>query len=424
MIKRFELPYAGRTQEVLIPDGNFLCCVQPKILPHADGAQILEHALARPLLSPTLDNFLEGAKDIVVIVNDATRPTPTSMILKRIFPHLGGKSVRYLVATGSHRAPTDTEYRMIFGDIYSQIQPVVYSHDARESKTVLLGTSRHGTPLRINRMVVDADRIIAISSVEPHYFAGFTGGRKSFLPGVAALEAIEANHKMAMREEVSALRLEGNPVHEDMTDLMGLLEKKPVFSIQAVLDAKRRTVAMFAGDLEQSFRAATRVAEEVFVVRLERQADVVVAVAEPPLDINFYQITKAVETARNAVRNGGALILVGACPEGIGTSTWVELLAESQTLEHCIERVNNSYKLSYHKAARIWKLGLRYKLIAVTSLAPDIVRQAHFTPADTIQGGLDLAMSALGADAKVAILLDAVHVVPVIEPAAAKATPV
>jgi len=414
---RLEVPYGDGTQPIEVPDEDLLCVAHPKDMPSVDGGQILLDALKHPLQSPPLNRFLEDAQNVLVVVNDATRPTPTPAVLAKIFPLLEGRKVRYLVATGAHRAPSDDECRKIFGEFYPRIRPHVLVHDARKSQTVLLGTSRHGTPLRVNRMVLDADRIIVISSVEPHYFAGFTGGRKSFLPGLAALETIEANHKMAMRDEVRVLRLEGNPVHEDMADLMRLLSGKRIFSIQAVLDAKRRTCAMFTGDLEASFRAAARQAEEIFVVRLERQADIVVAVAEPPLDIDFYQITKAVETAKYAVRDGGALILVGACWDGVGNSNWVDLLGQSETLEQCQERIANAYKLSNHKAARIWKLGLRYRLIAVTGVAPEIIRQAHFTPAVSVQQALDVAMAALGRDAKIAILLDAVHLVPLIEPA-------
>ncbi len=410
-----EVPYGGGTQTIRISEEELLCVIHPKEMPSMDGDQLLSAALLNPLRSQPLREFLEGAQDVLVIVNDATRPTPTSAVLAKIFPLLEKKTVHYLVATGTHRDPTTEEYERIFGTIYSRIRRQVHAHDARRSETVLLGTSRHGTPLRLNRMVLEADRIVLISSVEPHYFAGFTGGRKSLLPGVAALETIEANHKMAMSDEVRPLRLEGNPVHEDMADVMHLLRDKRMFSIQAVLDAKHRTCGVFTGELEASFRAAAQLAGEIFVARLEQQASIVVAVAEPPLDINFYQITKAVETAKYALRDGGVLILVGACPEGVGTSSWVELLAQSQTLEQCLERVANAYKLSYHKAARIWKLGLRYKLIAVTEVAPEIIRRAHFTPAASVQQALDMAKAALGKDAKVAILLDAVHLVPNVE---------
>ena len=169
-------------------------------------------------------------------MNDGTRPTPTCKVLDALAERMDLTKARYLVATGAHRAPTEEEYRFIFGKHYDLLRDRIHSHDARKDKCVFLGKSKNGTEMHINEMAVNADRLIIITSVEPHYFAGYTGGRKSFLPGVASFKTIEQNHLLAMKNEAQALVLDGNPVHEDMMDALSGIKGKPIFAIQVVLD--------------------------------------------------------------------------------------------------------------------------------------------------------------------------------------------
>ena len=130
------------------------------------------------------------------IVNDGTRPTPTAAILRVLSKKIDLSSVRFLIATGIHRAPTEEEYRMIFGELYESLNDRIHPHDSRRDKMVFLGRSKNGTEMAVNEIAVNADRLVIITSVEPHYFAGYTGGRKSFLPGVASYKTIEQNHKL------------------------------------------------------------------------------------------------------------------------------------------------------------------------------------------------------------------------------------
>jgi len=181
--------------------------------------------------------------------------------------------------------------------------------------------------MRINRMVTEAGSILVIGSVEPHYFAGFTGGRKSFLPGVASHRTIERNHEGALSPRSRVLSLEGNPVHEDMMAAMDILDEVPIFSIQTVLTADHRIYAVAAGDIHDSFRAAVERAKKVFCVRMGRKADIVVTVAAHPMDVDLYQSHKALENGKMALRPGGVIILVSRCREGVGEDQFYRLLA-------------------------------------------------------------------------------------------------
>lgn len=412
---RIEVQYGDGKESVELSEANVGEVVHPKDLPAVDEAAVLEKAFSSPQGSSTLDEFIKGAKDVLVIVNDGTRPTPTGRILAAIMPHLEGKKVSYLIATGMHRAPTEEEFRFIFGELYGKVRDQVIVHDSKESETAFVGTSKNGTRLLINRKVLDADRIIVISSVEPHYFAGYTGGRKSFLPGVSAHETIEQNHKLALRMEAQALRLKGNPVHEDMEDVVKALKDKRIFSVMVVLDNNHRICFASAGDLNRSFRAAVRKADEVFVVKLKKKADVVVAVTAFPYDIDLYQSQKALDNAKYAVRDGGVIILVSACRTGVGPETFLNLLASANSPKDALERISHTYKLGYHKAAKMAEIGLKCRMMALTKLDPEVARKAHMEPVDSLQEAIDEAISYLGPKSKVTFIMDAVITVPKVQ---------
>jgi len=409
---RIEVPYASGVEVVEVPDKNLGEIIYPKDIHTPNKTSIVLEAINRPLKSKPLREFIQGGQEILVIVNDATRPTPSGKIIGVLHEHLQGRNVKYLVATGMHRAPTPEEYGFIFGDLYESIKANVYAHDAKNSPTVTLGISKNGTVLKLNKMVDDADRIIVISSVEPHYFAGYTGGRKSFLPGVSAYETIEQNHKLALSIDAQALRMEGNPVNEDMEDAMRALSSKHIFSIMVVLNKHHGTCACFAGDLRESFRRATKKADDVFVINIRRKAEIVVAVTAFPYDIDLYQSQKALDNAKYAVKDGGAIILVSACRDGVGPPNFLNLLGSAATATEVMEKIRHGYKLGYHKAAKMAEIGLKCRMMAVTKLPPDISRKAHLEPMKNLQEALDTAIRELGESAKVTFIMDAVITVP------------
>ena len=412
---RIDIPYGEGKETVEVPEKNLGEIVYQKGAPVQDKASVILEAVRRPVGSEPLDEFLKGGKRIVVVVNDATRPTPSGKIIKTINSYLKDLDVKYVIATGMHRAPTEEEYRFIFGRLYDSIKGRVFAHDAKTSETVNLGTSKNGTVMKLNKMVMDADRIIVITSVEPHYFAGYTGGRKSFLPGVAAYETIEQNHKLALSIDAQSLRLDGNPVNEDMEDAMKVLDNKQIFAILVVLDKDHKTLAAFAGNLRDSFRKAVSKANEVFVVKLKNHADIVVAVTAFPYDIDLYQSQKALDNAKYAVRDGGVIILVSACRDGVGPPNFLNLLASASTPKEALEKIAQGYKLGYHKAAKMAEIGLRSKMYAVTKLDPEIARKAHFTPVKSVQEAVDMAIRELGDNSKVTFIMDAVITVPKVE---------
>jgi lactate racemase len=391
-----------------VPDDRDIDVVGPNDVQVGDGE--IDRALSHPCGGVHLGSFLEGGKDVVFIVNDGTRPTPTPEVLDSLAGRMDLRQARYLIATGAHRAPTDEELRFIFGRHLDLLRDHIVVHDARSSSTVHLGVSKNGTDMDVNSIAVQADRLIIITSVEPHYFAGYTGGRKSFLPGVAAFRTIEQNHRLAMRPEARVLALEGNPVHEDMMDALSVV-KKDIFSIQVVLDRHQEIYRAAAGELHQAFRQAVRWADEVFSIEVQKRYDAVITVAPFPMDIDLYQSQKAIDNAKWALKDGGTIILVSKCRCGVGDDTFVKQLSRSKDPLVVLEAVKMEYRLGYHKAAKMADIMCRSRIWAVTSLPNDILEGMNIRSFTTLQEAVDDLLSS-NPKADILVLLDGSVTVP------------
>ncbi|MCL2602104.1 MAG: nickel-dependent lactate racemase, partial [Treponema sp.] len=278
-----------------------------------------------------------------------------------------------------------------------------------------IGFTRNGTPMLLNKRLFEADRIIATGSVEPHYFAGFTGGRKAFFPGIAAHKTIEANHKLALSPKARSLALEGNPVHEDMMDAMPLI-KAPIFSLMAVLDKEQGLAAVTAGELMSSFYRAVDIAKQIFCVAVPAKADIVVSVAKFPMDIDLYQSQKAIDNGAVALKDGGFLILVSSCRDGIGDKNYANLLAQASSPADAIEKIRAGYKLGYHKAAKMAEVSGRATVVAVSEVDEQQLKSMFIQKAATPQRALDEAMASLKAKGiavpKILVLPDGCVTVP------------
>ncbi|MCX8023553.1 MAG: nickel-dependent lactate racemase [Syntrophorhabdaceae bacterium] len=411
------VPYGkDGTFEVTIDDKNILGLIEPNEVTIGDERETIRKALANPLGAKTLKEFLKNAKDVLIIVNDATRPTPTATIIEFIEKDIEDNNISFLVATGVHRAPTEDEYIQIFSEkYYKKYRDRIFAHDSRKKdEMVFLGTSKNGTEMRINRRGVEADRIVIISSVEPHYFAGYTGGRKSFLPGIASYETIEQNHKLALKPEAQALRLEGNPVHEDMIDALKTV-KKEVFAINAVLDKKHRIYAVSAGDIHESLHEAVLKANEVFAVKIEEKADIVVSVVKFPADIDLYQAQKGIDNGKHALKEGGIIILVAKCRKGIGEESFVKLLSSASSPEDALNRIDRGYHLGYHKAAKMAEVSMKGEIWAISDLDPELMKKIFIRPFSSLQDAVDNALKEKGKDAKVLFLMDGSLTIPYVE---------
>ncbi|WP_457553157.1 nickel-dependent lactate racemase family protein [Desulfobacula sp.] len=377
-----------------------------------DEDKIIKAAIHNPINSKSFKNFLSDAKKVLVIVNDATRPTPTQKILEFILDDLKQIDFNFIIATGAHRGPSSEEYLQIFGSCYKKIKDKIIVHDARiDQDMIFLGRSTNGTLMYVNKAVMKADKIIIISSVEPHYFAGYTGGRKSFLPGIAGYKTIEQNHKLALLPEAKALALKGNPVHEDMMDAIKTI-KQEIFSIMIVLDKHHNVYAACCGHIHDSFYAAIDRANEVFCAPLKEKADIVVSVVKFPQDIDLYQAQKGIDNAKLALKENGILILVAKCRCNIGGKAFADLLGNSKTPEAALETIEKGYVLGYHKAAKMAQIALWARIWAVTDVKPDLISKLFIKPFSDLQTAINQALKEKGQQSSILFLMDGGLTVP------------
>ncbi|MBN1551718.1 nickel-dependent lactate racemase [bacterium] len=415
---RVEVPYGQTHITVDLDPDRIAGIIYPNEVATHDESDVLTQALENPLGKPSFSEYMQEPGKTIVIVNDGTRPTPTSKVISHLADYLVKGDSEFIIATGVHRAPTEDEYQLIFGEHYSTLaaENRIIVHDANnDDDMTFIGTSKNGTEMWVNKRVLEASKIIIIGSVEPHYFAGYTGGRKSFLPGLASYKTISMNHKYALDPRARSLQLRGNPVHEDMIDAIRVLENTSIFSIQIVLDRNRRIYAASAGDIFASMEAAIASANEVYAVNINRKEDIVVSVAPFPMDVDLYQSQKALDNGKLALNDGGILIIVSKCRSGIGPDTFYQLMSSCESPEEVLSKIEQGYILGYHKAAKMVEVGLWAEIWAVTGLDPQIMRKIFIQPYPSLQNALDKAFQIKGPASKVLFLMEGSVTVPLLQ---------
>ena len=406
-----ELASGGDKHTVNLPDRNLIAVLQPNdCCPFHDTDVALKQA------AEACAAFVGDSQRLLVLVNDYTRPTPNVPILAALDATLRDRDVKYLVCLGTHRPAKPPELDAIFGASFvAAHRDRILQHDSRDkSRLFFLGKTRFGTDIWLNKELLRADKVITINSIEPHYFAGYTGGRKGLLPGVAAYDTVAANHNMVTRPGSATFGLEGNPVHEDMTEAAKMVPR-PVFSIQLVQDRNHRLLAIRAGDLFKSFDEATRDAHTIFAVPVREKADIVLSVLGPPYSIHFYQAQRAVEFARAVLKHPSVHITVSACFDGVGNNSFVQVFQGCRAASDVLApRRSLESVLGWHKSARLAQIMQTTDLYTVMGIDDAVVKSVFMHPFNTAQNALEAAFAKLGRDARAYIIPDAGSVVPVL----------
>jgi nickel-dependent lactate racemase len=405
---RISIPYGHEMMELNL-DGKSIQEVSPKNISFADD--LLTDSLSHPNGRSSLETFVQERKRLLVVINDHTRPFVTKVLRK--LP-LKDSEVTTIVATGSHRPPTTQELALLFGGDAPPYGGRVTIHDSCNAHTLeKLGRTHRGTDVRLNVNVFSHDGMIVIGSVEPHYYAGFTGGRKFLLPGLAAFEAIEMNHSLALDEHAQILRLEGNPVHEDFLDALRLFGRnEDIFSIQLVMNNDHEIGYASSGNISNSFMDAVQRATRKFVCEVDQKADILIAIVNPPLDLDLYQAHKAIENVKHALKDDGVLILVAKCGDGIGNRGFYDILSSQANV---LETVKKKYTFGGHKALKITQLLQRARIFAVTEIAPTIMEAISIQPFSNLQTAADEALNLKGRDPNILLVHDAGVAVPILK---------
>jgi nickel-dependent lactate racemase len=375
------LPYGKSDVCVRIPARNLLGIIEPKrVAGVADVKAEVERALKEPIGSERLSEIAQPQHKVAIVVDDFTRKTPSHAMLPPVLAELNAAGVKdenftVIFGCGTHRAVKPEEaVRLLSEEVFNRVKTV--SHNCKAEDLVFVGKTKHRNNVRVNRVFAEADVKVLIGDVGFHYYAGYGGGRKSVLPAVSGEETIHHNHGMLLEANARTGVLEGNPVHEDMTEAARLA--KVDFILNVVTNSKGEIVKAFAGDLEQAFLEATKLVDDMDRVTVDRRADiVVVSPGGYPADINLYQAYKALDNALEVVKRGGTIIMVAECPEGHGNQVFYDWMTRLDDLKKVEREVKHHFELGGHKAYYLLKALKNHQVILVSSL-PDYYANGVF----------------------------------------------
>jgi len=399
------LPY-GRTEVCArIPARNFLGSIEPKEKSGvADSRAEIERALSQPIGTKRLSEIAKAGDRVAIVVDDATRATPSHLMILPLLDELNEAGVKdedvtVIFGCGSHRPVNPEEMKRLLGkEALARVKAINHDHKAEDQ--VFLGKTSFGTKVYVNKVFAEADVKVLAGDINLHYYAGYGGGRKGVLPAVSSAETIKKNHAMLLHPKAVTGVLEENPVHEDMMEAARLA--KVNFILNIVTNSKEELVQAFAGDLEQAFLEGTKLVDKMYKIPIEKRANIVVVSAGGyPLDINLYQASKGIHNALEAVKRKGVIILVAECPEGHGNEVFCEWMKFNDP-KRMEKEIKKRFVLGGHKAYYLTKTLQKVSIILV-SVIPDYyaVNTFKLRTARALNDALRDAFELAGKNAKI-----------------------
>ncbi len=419
---RITLPYGRTGMECELPDERVTAVLQSGLdafRPALPPERLVRKALEQPIGTPPLHKMAEGRHKVTIITSDHTRPVPSRLLMPLLLEEIRRGSpdaeITILIATGCHRGTTEAELIDKFGPEIVSAERIEV-HDCDRSKCVNIGTLPSGGPCCVNRLAAEADLLVAEGFIEPHFFAGFSGGRKSLLPGVAARETVLYNHcaDFIAHPGARAGVLAGNPIHEDM--LWAARKAGLAFILNVVLNGEKQIVHAVAGAADEAHQAGCDFLTARCGVSAP-PADIVIATnGGYPLDQNIYQAAKGICTAEGAVKPGGVIIMLAESLDGHGGEHYYCQFRDNRNLDALLSaflardprRTEPDQWQTQIQIRALQKASILY----VSGADEKIVREMHMIPAKTAAEALERADRLLGRpDGSILVLPDAVSVI-------------
>ena len=400
---KLEFGYGAGIQTVEVPEKNLMGVLMSNPIDHERrGPEAVKYSLEHPIGSERLSKLVKPGQKIVIITSDISRPIPSFDVIPSVLDELyeagvDKKDITVVFGLGSHRHQTEEEMKHLVGErAYSEVKCV----DSDPNDCIHMGDTKAGTPVDITRVVAEADFKICLGNVEFHYFAGYSGGYKAIMPGVSTPEAIQANHRMMVSDDAYAGKLEGNPIREDIEEAGAICGVD--FIVNVVLDEHKHIVYSAAGDVTAAHRDACKYLDKMYRKEIPHKADIViVSQGGAPKDANLYQTQKALDNSKHAIKEGGTIILIGACNEGLGSVKFEEWLTQSKTSHEMVERIGKDFQLGGHKAAAIAMILEYVEIDLVSEMDDEFVKSIFLVPMHSAQEAFDKAMNKYGKDASV-----------------------
>ncbi|BBN99931.1 nickel-dependent lactate racemase [Sporolactobacillus terrae] len=420
---RIELPYDKTTLVADLPDKNFAGkLVSEAATYHTDQSEhaIVEESLDHPIGSLSLEALAKGKKNIVMISSDHTRPVPshiiTPILLRRLREAAPDARIRILVATGFHRPSTREELVNKYGQKIVDEEEIVMHISTDDASMVKIGQLPSGGECIINKVAAEADLLLSEGFIESHFFAGFSGGRKSVLPGIASYKTIMANHSgpFINSDKARTGNLHHNPIHEDM--VYAARKAKLAFIVNVVLDEEKKIIGSFAGDMEAAHQKGCEFLQELSRVK---KIDCDIAISTNggyPLDQNIYQAVKGMTAAEATNKEGGTIIMVAGCRDGHGGEGFYHNLADVSDPKAFLDRAINTPKLKtipdQWTAQILARILVHHHVIMVSDLVEaNLITDMHMSLATSLDQALEMAYEREGKDAKIVAIPDGLGVI-------------
>ena len=417
-----QLPYGRSALQANLPDQRLQAILKSRLesyQPSVGETELVDAALRSPIGSEPLETLAAGKDNIVLISSDHTRPVPSKVLVPPMLAAIRRgnpqANVTILIATGCHRGTAKEELIEKFGPEIVEREHIAIHDCADEAAMVTIGTLPSGGTLRINRIAAEADLLVSEGFIEPHFFAGFSGGRKSVLPGIAARETVYWNHNAAFIGDPHARTgiLEGNPIHRDM--IYAAYAAKLAFICNVVINAKHQVVGAFAGNCEQAHIAGTEFLKELCETPAV-PADIVITTNNGyPLDQNIYQAVKGMTAGEATCREGGVIIMVAACNDGHGGESFRQTMAQSCSAEEilaCIQATPAKDTVPDQWESQIFaRILSRHHVIMISQADPDLIRSMKMYPARDIPQALEIARQLLGREGSITVIPEGISTI-------------
>lgn len=423
MNKQISLPYGKGHITVTVPTGELRAVIESGLSNYVPGEpeeEIVRSALQNPYDSAELEVLAQGARTVVIITSDHTRPMPSRITMPLLLQAVRRGSpdarITILIATGCHRAMTDREIAERFGDEIAERETVLV-HDCDKGPFTCVGTSPGGNRIELNRLACDADLLIAEGFIEPHFFAGFSGGRKSILPGIASRSSIMYNHCAANIENPHSVMgsLSCNPIHQDM--MYAARASNLRFILNVVLNSKKEVIGAVAGDISSAHEAGVKLLSKLCCSRAEPSDIVITTNGGYPLDQNIYQCVKGMTAASAVCREGGVIIIASRCNDGHGGSAFFNTFAEEpdtgKILDGILKRRADETIPDQWQSQIFCRILLKNRVILVSEAPREMVEALHLIYASSVEEAVQMANRILGMEhPSVTVMPDGVAVIP------------
>lgn len=426
MQRTIPIPYYTSTLALHVEEENLKAVLTAKMHGfHAEKSQeqLVLDALEHPVGSPRLRTLAEGKRNIVIVTSDHTRAVPSKitlpLLLKEIRSGNPDADITILIATGLHRPTTEEEQRRMFGDAIVDHEKIAINNAFAPEQFVELCTLPSGAVFQVNRLAAECDLLVTEGFVEPHFFAGFSGGRKSILPGICSERTVNENHsyKAVSHPRSNSGMLKDNPIHADMLCAAKAVNVQFIFNV--ALDGEKKIVAAWAGDLEKAHEAGVAFIRQWSQCPVVTGDIVITSNGGYPLDQNLYQSPKAMATAEACAGEDGVIIMCCSCCDGMGGAHFGQLIQRGtpDEIDRYLSSIPPEKTIPEQWCTQVCVRVLRkHPVILVTTfLNHDEVRKANMIPASTPDEALEIAYRLKGKQASVVVIPDGVSVLTVKE---------